>query len=375
MGRGWAILDSMRPLFIVSSTRYTGAGAVAEHCCRAVRKIGVDASLLYTAGDNFEQRLAGESWAHAGLVKERSLADLRHTLRTIRRSALDADLIVTHLQHDHTMTVLSRAAALAPIIRSFRNPSCFRRDPWHRWLGRPIAGALLAHSGMTPYLARHCGDIPSSAFPVPLEDRFEIGPDPECWRRNLEIPYDVPVLGMVGKLAAGRGFDLLIDVAAALGPPLHAVIVGHGEARPELEARAARRGIDSRIRWAGYREAELPELYAAMDVVLYPAVGSDHGHRAISEAQACGKPVVAADHPGVSDLIADAETGLIVERSVDALAEGVRRFLDDRSFRESTVEAARREIRRRRFRVVGGELRAFFQTVLEGARSEIAPRC
>ena len=59
------------------------------------------------------------------------------------------------------------------------------------------------------------------------------------------------------------------------------------------------------MHWTGYQDERLPELWAAMDVALFAAPGSDHGHRAISEAQACARPVVARDIAGVADLIDD----------------------------------------------------------------------
>jgi len=353
----------MQPLFIVSATRYSGAGAVAEHCCRALHEVSVDAQLLYAAGDNLEERLQDSPWAHAALAKERSPVDLVRTVRTIRRFAANASIVITHLQHDHTMTVLAGVAKNTPVVRSFRNPSHFRSDAWHRWLARPIAGALLAHSQMRASLDHHRERLPHLVFPVPLEDRFNTNADGSIWREQLAIRADSPVIGMVGKLAAGRGFDLLIDAVAYLEPRTHVVVVGHGEAQPELERLAAACGVGSRIHWTGYRERELPELYAAMDIVLYPAVGSDHGHRAISEAQACGKPVVATDLAGVSNLIEHEVSGLIVERSAPDLADGVQRLLASAELTGAITRHGLDAVRSRRFDVVGKQLAEFLESV------------
>ncbi|MCP4901204.1 MAG: glycosyltransferase family 4 protein, partial [bacterium] len=185
----------MRPLFIVSAARYSGAGAVAEHCCRALREVSVDAELLFNSGDNLEERLKSERWAHAALSKERSPVDFIRALRTIRHFAANASVVITHLQHDHTMTVLSRVGKVTPLIRSFRNPSHFRSDAWHRWLARPISGALLAHSRMKGSLKTLHGHFPHEALPVPLEDRFNTDSDGSLWREKLGIPAKAPVLG------------------------------------------------------------------------------------------------------------------------------------------------------------------------------------
>jgi mannosyltransferase len=46
-----------------------------------------------------------------------------------------------------------------------------------------------------------------------------------------------------------------------------------------------------------------------MDLFVFPAAGSDHAHRAIAEASACGVPTIAADLPGVPDLVERRATG------------------------------------------------------------------
>ena len=48
---------------VVFANKYTGAAAVAEHSCRALRTAGSEARLLYVAGRNLETRLAAAPWA------------------------------------------------------------------------------------------------------------------------------------------------------------------------------------------------------------------------------------------------------------------------------------------------------------------------
>jgi glycosyltransferase involved in cell wall biosynthesis len=349
----------MRVALVVFANKYTGAAAVAEHCCRALHSAGVEARLLFVSGRNLERRLGDDSWAEPGLVKARSPRRLRSNLQILRRCAVDADLVISHLPHDHALCVAAGVHRRSILVRSFRNPAHLRRDPWHRAMARPVSGALLAHESMSEALHILSGPLPRLSLPVPVEDRFRPGLDPGPWRRELAIPGDTPVIGMVGKLAAGRGFDLLLHTAARVEPAAHVLAVGHGEARSELERLADRLGLSGRVRWTGYQAEGLPDLYSTMDVVLFTAPGSDHGHRAISEAQACARPVVAAAIPGVDDLIDDGVTGRIVGRTSDALATAVSALLKDPQASRSLGESASRSADSRRFAPSGKRLAEF----------------
>ncbi len=357
----------MRAALVVMARKYSGAGAVAEHCARALHRVGVEARLLFPRGRNLENRLAGVGWADADLVKERHPGDLARNFAAVRRFTDAADVVVCHLPHDHLLCVAAGVHRRKPLVRAFRNSSHLHRDPWHRALSHRLSGTLLAHSGMARRLERCVPGVPHAAIPVPLEDRFQPGGDGATWRRGLGIPVGAPVLGSVGKLAARRGFETVLEVAARLDPDLHVIIVGHGELQPRLERLAARLGVAERVRWTGYVEEELHDLYAAMDVVIYTAAGSDHGHRMISEAQGCARPVVAARLPGVAGLIDDGRTGRITAPDPTSLASAVSELLADRAAADAMARTAASAVEARRFAPVGARLQSFLAEVVARA--------
>lgn len=349
---------------IASGNKYTGAAAVAEHRCRALAVAGVDTRLLYVAGNNLQDRLRSEPWAVPGLRKERAPAHLFANLRAVRELSQWADVLVCHLPHDHFLCRLARAHRTALVVRSFSNPSHLSRDPYHRWLVAPISAALTANSAMLPAARRLCGaGRPLRAAPVPLEDRFHPGVDGRGHRDALGIPPGAPVLGMVGKVAPGRGFETLLETAARLDETWRVLIVGHGEARAILEAKAWRLRMNDRVHWAGYQESSLPDLFATMDVVLFPAPGSDHGHRVVSEAQGCARAVVAFDVPGVEDLIAEGRTGRIVAHA-DAAADVAHELVSRPRYAAQLGKAAADDVTERRFEAEGNRLADFLRTLM-----------
>jgi glycosyltransferase involved in cell wall biosynthesis len=350
---------------VVSSSKYTGAAAVAEGWCRALREAGADARLIYVSGANLERRLRDAGWSHAVLVKERCVADVRHNLRALRKLADHADVVICHLPHDHAEAVAAAVHRHSVLVRAFRRPRHLRRDPFHRALARRVAGALAPFDGARRRTETLTGR-PTLVVPAVVEDRFTVADDdvPEVRGHAARRQTAAWVLGMVGKLARGRGFELLLDAAALTDCRCEVVVVGHGELRPDLEERAAARGLSRRVVWAGKRETDLPDLYRTMDTVLFAAPGSDWGHRAITEAQACGRPVVAVDRPGVADLIDDRRTGLVVDDDSRSVAAAVDALAADEARARQIGSAAAAAVAPRRMRPVGERLLAFLDGLL-----------
>jgi glycosyltransferase involved in cell wall biosynthesis len=189
-------------------------------------------------------------------------------------------------------------------------------------------------------IAREFGRDGPVHSPVVDPDRFCPGERPVERLRSLGVPEGSFIVGTVGKLALGRGHREAIEVASTLPRDVVLLHVGKGELRPELESRAAHLGAGDRNFWAGYVENDLPDHYRAMDVLLFPASGSEQGQRAILEAMACGVPVVALDVPGVRDLATHEREGLVVSRPAD-MASALERLRLDVEKRRAMGERAR----------------------------------
>jgi glycosyltransferase involved in cell wall biosynthesis len=353
----------MRVGMVVFANKWTGAGAVAALGCRALDRAGVDARLLFVGGRNLERRLDRHPWATPGLAKERRPAHIRSNVRAVASLTNACDIVVCHLPHDHLLCVAAGTHRRVPLVRAFRNPRHIRLDPYHRYLNRRLTAALCAHSALESDLRYSAPGLSTAVLPVPLADRFKPA-DGSQWRERLGIPSGAPVIGATGKLAEGRGFGFLLETASRLEAPAHVVAVGHGEYLPRLQELAVDRGIESKVHWTGYQDEALPELYAAMDVVLLTAPGSDWGHRAISEAQGCGRPVVAVSWPGVEDLIEDGVSGRVVVRDASALAEATDSLIADPEIARQLGNAAATAAEHRRLAPVGRLLAQFLEGVL-----------
>ena len=116
---------------------------------------------------------------------------------------------------------------------------------------------------------------------------------------------------MVGRLAEGKGQDVLVEMAPDLPGTL--VLVGDGPMRAELEGAARAGGTSDRVVFLGDRD-DVPELLAVADVFVF-ASESEGLPLAVLEAMAAGLPVVAMTLPGLVPLVHDGENGYLVAQS------------------------------------------------------------
>ncbi|MCI0463330.1 MAG: glycosyltransferase [Gemmataceae bacterium] len=186
-------------------------------------------------------------------------------------------------------------------------------------------------------------------------------------KRRRGIPEGRFVVGAVGRLSAEKGFDLLIRAADRLlreGLDLELLIVGEGEEHPRLEALAAELGRADRIRLLGYRP-DVRDLYESMDVFALSSLREGLPN-VLLEAMALEVPVTATRIAGVPRLVADDQTGLLVEPgSVDGLAQALRRLLLDPALSQRLGRAGRALIEQRySFAVRMSKVRAVYDALL-----------
>lgn len=147
------------------------------------------------------------------------------------------------------------------------------------------------------------------------------------------------LLGAVARLCEEERFDDVVTLV--IGEDSGDGSADGGERR-RLEAVAGGHGLQSRVRFLGAVEHEdLADYYALADICVVPSRTETFGLVAL-EAQALGTPVVASAVGGLTEIVADGETGLLVaDRDPQAFADAIARLLDDSALRERMGEAAR----------------------------------
>jgi glycosyltransferase involved in cell wall biosynthesis len=171
-------------------------------------------------------------------------------------------------------------------------------------------------------------------------------PLPPSRRDEIRKKYSLPerFLLYAGAIYPPKNFTRLVQAYARVGPergiPL---VVAGGENRflSEGELRQPEAlGIAEWVRWPGWIEQEeLAGFYAMAEALLLPSIFESCG-LPVLEAMAAGCPVVTSDRYGTKEL-AEGAAVLVEPESVESIAEGIRRALEDTALRAQLIAAGR----------------------------------
>lgn len=156
--------------------------------------------------------------------------------------------------------------------------------------------------------------------------------------RATDLPGSRPRVVMVGRLADGKGFDVMLDAAESVCDGDATVcLVGDGPLYDSLSDQIDERGLSDSVFLTGFRD-DVPRVLAASDVLVLPSF-REGTPRVITEAMASGLPVVATDIAGIPEQVADGESGyLIPTGDADALADRLDELLSNPERRERMGE-------------------------------------
>jgi glycosyltransferase involved in cell wall biosynthesis len=171
-------------------------------------------------------------------------------------------------------------------------------------------------------------------------------PGPEV-RRDLGLPEEAPVIGLVGRLDHwGKGHKELIAAMVRLKErrSCKALIVGGGRREEEIKQAAAEAGLADDVHFVGMRP-DVPDLLQAMDIFVLPSY-SEGVSLALLEAMAAGLPVIATAVGGTPETVSEGVTGLLIPpRDVEALAGALERLLADSALAKKLGENARKMVK------------------------------
>lgn len=178
-----------------------------------------------------------------------------------------------------------------------------------------------------------------NGFPTPYVPR-----DPGRLRRRLGLAATDTIVLSVGRVARGKGLELLVEAMPTLPAGTHLVIAGpddgHGMTA-ELLRRRQRLGLGSRVHLLGpVTASDVSELYGGADVCALVSAHESFGMVA-AEAAATGAAVLVTDTCGVAECF-DVSSGVVVPYAAAPIEEALRALLADGARRGALGAGARR---------------------------------
>jgi glycosyltransferase involved in cell wall biosynthesis len=278
-----------------------------------------------------------------------ALVNNRRRIRAIRTALHDsgARQIISFVDQTNILTLIAARPLRIPVVVAERT------DPRHHRIGRVWsvlrrfhyrrAAAVVVQtesvqqwvstwSGCSIVIIPNAIDAPMEHLPQPV--------DQESSKRR--------VIAAMGRLSREKGFDILINVFAALQechPDWNLRIIGDGPQRQPLSEQAKRLASD-RVQFSGW-VADPAEILGRCHLFVLPSQYEGFPN-ALLEAMAAGLPVVSFDcDSGPSDIVRHDVDGLLVSAGDAALLQAAMdRCMSDDPLRKRLGKRAREVVDR-----------------------------
>jgi len=184
--------------------------------------------------------------------------------------------------------------------------------------------------------------VPTGVFPpVPVTPATEM-------RRQIGIPDEATVIGMIAAFMEFKGHEDLLDAAIQIchqEPNVVFLCQGASRGQTEYEQR-----LRDRLREAGLQDrfflrmvsGEIGDVWQLIDIFAHPT-RFDSLPLVVMEAMSLRKPAVVTDIGGIPEVVEHEVTGLVVpSRDVDRMAAALLRLVREPALADQFATAARR---------------------------------
>ena len=301
---------------------------------------------------------------------------LRLLAQELRREGCDAILCQEYEYARFDACVLLGKLMRLPVFASFQGgdkQQSFLEYPL-RFLAMRTCSGLIIPTQTESQRVRTAYGVPSAKIARifnPLDLATWSASDRNQARSALGIPLDARVVVWHGRVEIERkGLDILLEAwkqicAHRAGKDLRLLLVGTGSDANKLRQRLESMQLQN-VQWLNefVRDRTVIQRYlSAADVYTLPSRQEGFPVAPI-EAMTCGLPVVAADAPGVPDILehGEASGGIVVPReNATALALALGRILDNEAWgRELGKLAQQRAYESFSLQAIGKQMRDFF---------------
>ena len=279
----------------------------------------------------------------------RHAIDLRAVLALRRLFAgRRASLVHTHSSSDSWVGGLAGRSLGLPVVRSRHVTIAV---PRRRTLVYRLAHRILTSAERVKEVLTAAGVEPGKVVAVPPGvDTVRFHPGVSGASVRAELGLGGPVAGLVANIRGSKGHDVFLEAARevlAAVPDARFLIVGDGVGYDDVRARVDRLGLAPTVVMTGFRR-DIPEVMAALDVLVLPSIRSEATSQVIVQALAVGTPVVATAIGGSPEVIRDGETGrLVPPNDAHALAAAIVATLRDPAHARAMARAGQAFVRQR----------------------------
>ncbi len=247
---------------------------------------------------------------------------VRRVMRACR-----VNLVHTHSSIDSWFGGLAARTFRLPLVRSRHVSIPIRRSLIYRLPDRIIAsGEAVRQALVTAGIpTERVVSIPAGVDP----QRFH--PGVSGHRIRQEFGAWGPIVGIIANIRGSKGHDVLLEAVPRVlehATDARFLIVGDGVGFRGVQEKVASSGLANHVVMTGFR-TDIPEILAALDVVVLPSLRSEGLSQVVLQAMAMGRPIVAST-VGSPEAVEHGVTGVLVRPGdAEGLAEAILTVLAD----------------------------------------------
>lgn len=356
MEAGAEKIHSVRVLHV---HKITGVGGSERHLLTllpALRERGVDARFLGldvpgSDAPSFYRELesAGVPARHVRCTVDVNPRMAAAVVRIVRDEA--PYFLHTHLVHGDVYGAIASRALRIPFVSTRHNDDRYLLGPF-RFVDRAFASRARRVVAISHAVRRFL--VEAAGFPAERIETIHYGLDrppqaaSELTPADAGVPPGAPLLLAVGRLAEQKDHATALRAFAALRerhPEAVLAILGIGPLEQETRRLARELGLDGAVLLPG--RLEIRDWLAAASVLVHSSRWEGFG-MVLLEAMLAGVPIAATRASAVPEVVADGETGLLVEPGDwQGLASALAALLSDPARARALGEAGRERARRR----------------------------
>jgi len=322
----------MRVLHVISSLGMGGAEAALFRLCTASPERVADTVVSLTGEGIYAERLRAAGLKVHALEMQAgggSIFGVARLFKILRQT--QPDVVQTWLYHgDLIGGVTAKLAGIRNIVWGLRNSTIDRLETRRttRWtlaacahLSRTVPRRIISCSRTAACVHVALGYPVGKIVIIPNGYDCQVfRPDSRMRliiRRELNLPEDITIIGMVARYDAQKDIGNLLDALATVadaGPRYVCILVGMGMdvANRELATAINTRGLTKIVRLLGPRR-DVPAIMTAMDINVLSSSYGEAFPNVVAEAMACGTPTVVTDVGDAAVIVGD--TGWVVPPS------------------------------------------------------------
>lgn len=324
-----------------------GAERTTIDMARAITHAGHKAFVI-SEGGRLEGELAQAGGKLVSLpVASKNLLQIHRNVKLIEAAAqtLNADLIHARSRAPAWSAMIAARNLGLPFVTTYHG-TYSEGFPFKRQYN-----SVMAKGDLVIANSKFVADRVHQLHQTPWE-RLRIIPrglDPDWFARIPVAEGTEPVILMPGRLTRWKGQSLMLDAFARIAPTFPAARLvmpgdaqGRNKYRAELETNIRETGLQDRVALPGHI-ADMRAEYARASVVVSASLEPEAFGRIAIEAQAAGRPILAAGHGGALETVVDGKSGMLfTPGDVHDLADKLAAMLTLSSTRRAHMGAAGR---------------------------------